>query len=223
MKKSILIMMGPPGVGKGTLASRFENRMDLTTVSTGQLFRENVENKTELGLKVKSIINSGVLVSDDLVNEVFEIWFDSNWDECKTGILLDGYPRSLNQAFFLISFLNKKSILKDAIVCLVEAQDQVILERISGRLICSKSQCGAIYSVSADLSENSVCPKCGSSLVKRKDDDSSCAQIRLKEYRQYKSELILHFQQNNMKIISVDTANKNPEEVFESFKILLSN
>lgn len=221
--KKILIFMGPPGVGKGTLASKFEDRMALTTVSTGQLFRENIEKKTELGLRVQNVINSGALVSDEIVNAVFETWFDENWGGCTSGILLDGYPRSLNQAVFLTNFLALKKVLKNTVVCLVEAQDQAILDRIMGRMVCSNSECGSIYSMADKLPEDLTCLKCGSHLSKRKDDDLSCAQVRLKGYRSYKNELTSHFLKQNIRILTVDTDGKNPESVFEEFKVLLSN
>lgn len=221
--KSILVLIGPPGVGKGTLAAKFENCLSIKTISTGQLFRENVERKTELGLKVAGLIDRGELVCDELVNEIFRSWFDSNWHASECGILLDGYPRSLNQAEFFINFISEKKLLQSVIVCLVEADDKVILDRIVGRLVCSKPGCGAIYSVnSGQLNVKNICLKCGSALVKRKDDDLSCAKVRLTEYRQYKNALIEHFQKHDeIKIVSVDTEDKDPEAVFEAFRLLL--
>lgn len=170
-----VVLLGAPGAGKGTLAQYLLDNYKVIHFSTGNLLRNEIKRETDVGLLVKSLIGSGALVGDDIINEIVA----SNLSESLSGdelILLDGYPRTLAQAKYLdeISGGIMKSVLR---VIEIDVDPDVVVARIAGRKVCSS--CGATFGV---LDRLDCCVRCGGELISRVDDEESIVRNRLKEY-----------------------------------------
>jgi len=173
-----IVFLGPPGSGKGTQARRLEAEFKLTHLSTGDIFRDNIAHKTPLGLEIKSLVDAGRLVPDVLVSRmVFEkiASFPRG-----SGFLLDGYPRTVEQASALDNFEQESGIKIDAVVFLnVDLAE--LMKRLSSRRSCAK--CKEVYSlVNKPPTKEGVCDHCGTQLIERLDDDPAVIQERLKIY-----------------------------------------
>jgi len=181
MKK---IFLGPPGSGKGTYSKRISPIRNIPHISTGDLFRENIKNETEIGKKVKEIIDKGELVSDSIVIEILKRRISE--EDCKKGFILDGFPRTIEQAKVLQGL---KEI--DVVLNLVIPED-ILIEKICARRICKN--CGDIYNI-ADINRQGIkmppmnpkeegkCDKCGAELIQRKDDNEKTVKDRLETYK----------------------------------------
>ena len=173
-----IILMGPPGAGKGTQATRIIDAFHLPHISTGDIFRENIKNGTPLGLKAKAIIERGDLVPDDLTIDLVKARLSE--PDCANGYLLDGFPRTIAQAEALRE-MGPKIGRAVSLVVDITVPDEVLLERIAGRRVCPG--CGASYHVhNMKPVKDGVCDRCGSDLVQRKDDNPESFQIRLDNY-----------------------------------------
>ncbi|EHR33509.1 adenylate kinase [Helcococcus kunzii] len=185
----ILILLGPPGVGKGSQANKIIDGFGVTHISTGDIFRKNIKEETELGLKVKEIIAAGELVSDDLTNELV---FDRLSNETsENGFMLDGYPRNINQAEALDKWLseNGKELTK---VIYIDADKDVLISRIAGRRVCKN--CGATYHVvNHPPKEEGICDICGGTLIQRPDDNEETAKSRIEIYEEQTSPLVEYY------------------------------
>ncbi|MFL8905849.1 adenylate kinase [Helcococcus kunzii] len=185
----ILILLGPPGVGKGSQANKIIDGFGVTHISTGDTFRKNIKEETELGLKVKEIIAAGELVSDDLTNELV---FDRLSNETsENGFMLDGYPRNINQAEALDKWLseNGKELTK---VIYIDADKDVLISRIAGRRVCKN--CGATYHVvNHPPKEEGICDICGGTLIQRPDDNEETAKSRIEIYEEQTSPLVEYY------------------------------
>jgi adenylate kinase len=172
-----VILLGAPGAGKGTVAQHLLDNYDVVHFSTGNLLRNEVKNCTEIGREVASILGSGGLVGDDIVNRVVESNLLGALSSSSV-VLLDGYPRTVDQAKFLDSV--DSGHLKSALrVVEIEVDHEAVIARISGRLVCSK--CGVTFS-SSQATALLQCDRCGGDLVKRADDEESVVRRRLQEY-----------------------------------------
>ena len=175
-----LILFGPPGAGKGTQAQFIVDRFRIPQISTGDMLRAAVKDGSDLGVKAKSIMESGGLVSDDIVLALVKERLSS--DDCKAGFVLDGFPRTLAQADGLMEVLGSISKSIDHVISL-EVDNVEIINRLSGRRTCSG--CGKGYHVLYDPPKvSSVCDACGSSLIQRADDTESTVKNRLEVYEQ---------------------------------------
>ena len=169
-----LILLGAPGAGKGTQAEILCEKYDIPTVSTGAIIRESINSGSELGNKVKAIIEKGQLVSDDIVIEIIKERLSK--DDCKNGFILDGFPRTIAQA----EALDTLGVNIDSVVS-IEVDDESIIERLSGRRECSS--CRATYHVTnIPSTKGDLCDKCGAKLIMRKDDEPETIANRLKVY-----------------------------------------
>ena len=169
-----LILLGAPGAGKGTQAEIISNKLNIPTISTGNMLREAMKNGTELGLKVKNFMDNGQLVPDDVVIGIVEERVAR--EDCKDGYILDGMPRTIPQA----AALEERGIHFDAVVS-IEISDDVIEGRMTGRRVCGS--CGASYHVVANPPKaEGVCDACGKELVIRKDDAPETVRNRLKVF-----------------------------------------
>ena len=188
-----LILVGPPGAGKGTHASVLSEKFKVPHLATGDIFRQHISEKTELGTKAKSIIESGGLVPDELVNEMmFHVIRESGKEK---GFILDGYPRTVGQAEALDKFLESENIEVDAVLNF-ETSENVIIDRLSGRRICSG--CRANYHVrNMPPKAEGVCDRCGKKLIQRKDDMPDTIRHRLDTYDKETKPLIEFYSKRN--------------------------
>ncbi len=179
MKKANLIILGAPGSGKGTRASALCEVLGIVQVATGDLFRNNLKNGTELGKLAKSYMDKGELVPDDLTAAMVEDRLKN--PDAARGFILDGFPRTVRQAELLDEILSRKGEKIEAVLFL-DVPDEEIVRRTSGRLICEK--CQATYHVSYNPPKSDgVCDKCGSKLVTRADDKPETVLKRLDVFR----------------------------------------
>lgn len=191
-----LIFLGPPGSGKGTQAERICRNMDLVHLSTGDMLREEVREDTELGREVRSIMEAGDLVGDEIVNRLV-----FRRIERLDRFLLDGYPRNQQQARELDAFTAKVEKPVDAVV-LLDVPDDEVVRRISSRVTCP--ECGWVGSGS-DLSPGDTCPECGAALVQRDDDRAEAVRNRLAKYHHQTEPLVRHYDSRLVRIDGVGT------------------
>ena len=177
MKKNI-ILMGPPGAGKGTLAKQLKEALNLVHISTGDMFREAIKAQTELGLLAASYINKGDLVPDDVTIGLVKERLSQ--PDCEAGFLLDGFPRTLPQAEALNEIAKSISRPIEAVINL-DCDNDELVRRISGRRVCKN--CGAPYHVvTMKPKVEGVCDLCGGPLFQRKDDNEEALKVRLEHY-----------------------------------------
>ncbi len=208
----IYILLGPPGAGKGTQAKRMVADYNLVHISTGDIFRANIKNETELGKKVKDILARGELVSDDLTNGLV---FDRlSEDDCKDGFLLDGYPRNLVQAEALDKWLEENSRKVDYVLD-IQADPETLIKRISGRRVCPN--CGHSYHLTNEPPKvQGVCDVCGTNLIQRPDDREETVKSRIEIYEKQTKPLVDYYQEQG-KILYFD-GNQSIEKVYNDVK-----
>ncbi|OGN61585.1 MAG: adenylate kinase [Chlamydiae bacterium RIFCSPHIGHO2_12_FULL_27_8] len=207
-KPLVIIMMGPPGAGKGTHATELSKDLKLPHISTGDLFRENIKQNTDLGKKAKSLIDKGVLVPDDIVNQML---FDYiNKHKYFSGYILDGYPRNVDQAIALEKFLPENTKL---LVINLRIDDDLLVERITGRLMCRK--CGKPFhkTFSPPPNNQNICDDCGGEIYQRSDDTKEVVVKRLEVYHR-ETKPVLNYLKNKAKFIEID-ASQSKEKVYK--------
>jgi len=200
-----LVLLGPPGIGKGTQARRLQEAYAWQIIATGDLLREAMANQTPLGEQARAYIQRGELVPDELVNQIV-------FERLQTleSFLLDGYPRNLSQAQTLDNFLQAVQRPLHAVLAF-ELDDEQIVARLSGRRVCP--QCGAIYHIVANPSRaGDQCEKCGAALVTREDDQPEVIRRRLAVYREQTEPLIAYYAQQS--ILRRIDASGDPETVY---------
>ena len=174
-----LILLGPPGAGKGTQAKQIVERYGIPQISTGDLLRENMKLGTALGLKAKPIVDSGGLVPDELVNEMVAERLAR--PDCARGFILDGFPRTVGQAEWLDGFLSARGSKLPLRVIRIVVDYEKLLKRLTGRRTCPV--CGSIYNIYSNPPRvNEICDKEGAKLSFRKDDNEEAIGTRLKAY-----------------------------------------
>jgi len=179
-----LIIFGPPGSGKGTYASRLQLKLGIPAIATGDILREIVKEETKLGRKVKEYMSKGELVPDDVVIEVTKERLSRN--DCRKGFILDGYPRTIDQAKAL------DGLVKVDTVMLLTVSEWIIVERLSSRRICKN--CGEVYNIRfLKPKKEGVCDKCGGELYQRMDDTPKVIKDRLKVYERQTQPLLEYY------------------------------
>ncbi|MEM5820788.1 MAG: nucleoside monophosphate kinase [Candidatus Aenigmatarchaeota archaeon] len=212
-----LIIFGPPGSGKGTYSAMLKEKIGMEKISTGDIFRAEIKNQTELGKKVESYVKQGLLVPDEIVIEVVK----KILDEKKDNYILDGFPRTVKQAEWLLKYTKIDAVIK------INIHDEILIEKISGRRICSNPKCdgnynvvfidktveGVRYYLPAILPKNDMkCDKCGSPLIQRDDDKPEVVRERLKVYYQQSRPVEEYLRKRGVKFIEI-WANREPKEV----------
>ena len=188
-----IVLLGPPGAGKGTQAKRLAERLGLPHISTGDILRQNVKDGTGLGKEAKDFMERGLLVPDELMSKMLLDRFSQS--DIKKGFILDGYPRNLAQARTLADIFKQKDLDVDMVVYL-DSSDAVIIQRLSGRLVCSA--CGANFHVTnMPPKKKGICDKCQGALFQRSDDKEETIKKRLEVYKQEVSSLIKYYQDKN--------------------------
>lgn len=205
--------MGPPGGGKGTYSSRISEEFEIPHVATGDIFRDEVDKGTELGKKIEEYLEEGELVPDETVNNVVRKRLSK--PDCDDGFILDGYPRTLNQA-------NALDEIKDIDLLInLDVSEEVIIERLSNRRICQ--ECGEIYNLkSLPPEEEGVCDECSGELYQREDDKPEVIKKRLEEYKK-RAEPILEFYRDKGVVEDIVFEEERPiEEAMEEIKTLVN-
>ena len=210
-----IIMLGAPGAGKGSQASRIATEYQLPHISTGDIFRANLKEETELGKKAKSFMDKGELVPDDIT--IAMLLERIHKEDCKNGYILDGFPRTIPQAEALKEALAKKNEKIDLALD-VEATDELIIKRMAGRRTCPA--CGAIYHiVTLPPKEEGKCDRCGEDLIQRKDDNEETVKNRLKIYHEITEPLISYYKKEGI-LEEIDGA-EDLDKVFEKVKTII--
>ena len=190
-----IIFFGAPGAGKGTQAEIVSKKLDIPTISTGNIIREAIKNGTEMGLSAKSYIDAGKLVPDEVVIGIIKDRLDK--DDCKNGFILDGFPRTIPQA----KALDEMGVKID-VVLNIEVSDEDIVNRMSGRRTCPK--CGSTYHIEFNPTKTEgVCDNCGAELTVRKDDHPDVVKSRLDVYHS-ETEPLKDFYARRGKLVKVD-------------------
>lgn len=188
----IIIMLGAPGTGKGTVAGLLQEKLGIKQVSTGDIFRKNIKEGTELGKLAEKYISKGQLVPDDVTVKIVEDRL--NKPDVENGIILDGFPRTVKQAEELDKILSVKGKKVDKVINLT-TPDEEIIERIVNRRVCSNQECKAVYNLILNPpKKDGICDKCGSELVKRQDDTEETVRARLKTYFEQTSPLVEYYE-----------------------------
>ena len=209
----VIIMLGAPGTGKGTIAGILKEKLGIPQVSTGDIFRKHIQEQTELGKLAESYISKGELVPDDVTIGLVENRLED--DDVKKGIILDGFPRTVKQAEELDKLLDKKSKKVDLVINLSTPEDEIV-ERIVNRRICSNQDCKTVYNLVLNPpKQEGICDKCGSKLIQRKDDNPETVKARFNSYIEQTSPLVEYYnKKGNLYSATVSKAiNKLGEDV----------
>ena len=216
MSEVNLVLLGPPGAGKGTQADRLRKDFNLPYYSTGIILREAVENETELGKKAKEYMDAGDLVPDQLICEVIAERFDSG--EADDGFLLDGFPRTVGQAEMLDELLDSRGRELTAVL-LIEAPDDEVVRRLSGRRTCAKGQ--HVYHLEFDPPKHDgVCDQDGSRLIQRDDDKPETVRKRLAVYHEQTEPLVDWYEDKG--VLRRFDGTRSPDEVHDRIRATLA-
>jgi len=212
-----IVLLGPPGAGKGTQAKSISNRYEIPHISTGDIFRKNISEMTPLGIEAKKHIDNGQLVPDSLTIDIVKDRLTQ--EDCKNGYLLDGFPRTVVQAEALKEFLIERGEELDSAL-LIDVPKDFILERMTGRRVCPS--CGASYHIKFNPPKiNGKCDVCGSDVVQRKDDAEATVKERLDVYDRQTQPLIEYYKRENL--LQVVDGTKAINKVFNSVCSILGS
>ena len=202
-----LIIFGPPGVGKGTLSDMLAQKYKIMHISTGDIFRNEIKSGNS---ELINYVETGLLVPDSVVNKIVEKGLKQ--ENCKNGFILDGYPRTTDQAEFLENVLWKLQKKIDLVLNLV-ASEEAIVERATQRRMCEK--CGALYNlVTMKPKKKDICDNCGGVLLQRKDDETETVRKRIQVYNEETAHLVEYYKKK--KILANVDASKKPKYVFNN-------
>lgn len=194
-----LILLGPPGAGKGTQAKRVIEEFDIPHISTGDIFRKNIKEKTELGQKVEGLLAEGKLVPDELTIEI--VWDRLDQEDCKNGFLLDGFPRTIPQAVALDEGLAKRGLKLDRVLNIDVDKDSLV-KRLSGRRVCPN--CGASYHIDNNPPKvEGICDVCQTPVIQREDDKEQTVLDRIKVYDSQTKPLVDFYNKQDL-VFTVD-------------------
>ena len=210
-----IVMLGGPGAGKGTQAKIIAEKYNIPHISTGDIFRANIKDGTELGKKAKTYMDAGALVPDELVVDL--VADRLTWDDTKNGFVLDGFPRTIPQAQALTRALADMSTQLDVAID-IEVPDQVIIDRMGGRRACVS--CGSTYHiVNIPPQKEGFCDKCGAELILRDDDKPETVKKRLDVYHDQTQPLIDYY--NEMGVLKEVDGTTSMDEVFAQIAEIL--
>ncbi len=188
----VIIMLGAPGTGKGTIAKILSENLNIPQVSTGDIFRKHIKEGTELGKIAESYISKGQLVADDVTIGLVNSRLDEK--DVQNGIILDGFPRTVKQAEALDEMLAKRNKKVDMVINLTTPEEEII-ERIVNRRICSNPDCKTVYNIILNPpKKEGICDVCGHELIQRKDDNVETVKKRLQNYFMQTSPLVEYYE-----------------------------
>ncbi len=207
-----LILLGPPGAGKGTIAKALMKHDGSVQISTGDILRAEIAAETELGQMAAAAMNAGNLVSDDIIMGIMEKRLGN--DDCQKGFLLDGFPRTIPQAEALTVLLNKMDISLDCVL-LLDVSNEVIIDRLTTRRTCTN--CGEIYNIkSKPPSVEGICDVCGSEITQRDDETLEAIENRLQVYESQTAPLADYYQQQGNLVRSDSSELEDVMEVLKT-------
>lgn len=210
MRNRFIVLLGPPGAGKGTQAKMISEKLKIPHISTGDILRESVKKETPLSREVKQVMERGELVSDLLLEKIIRERL--NEEDCQEGFLLDGYPRNISQSETLKEILSEKNIFKDVIALEISVSDDEIVKRLKNRRSCP--ECGMVFNLITNPPKNdNKCDSCGTDLILRDDDKENTVRQRLLVYHQ-KTEPVLDFFSKSAKFLKIEGTG-TPEEILE--------
>jgi adenylate kinase len=217
--QAVLMFVGPPGSGKGTISKRCVQSLGWVQLSTGNLCRKNIAEGTPLGKEIESAINAGKLVSDHVISTMVEEWLMQQIEQGKT-VILDGYPRAYSQALHLHAFLNSLGKKLDMKVIRFILPDDVIIRRLSYRLVCANGNCQAVYSSDESARElvnkTSICDLCKMHLIRRGDDTREAVKERLIVYHKHEEDLLQFYQKHGQSVVELGSEGSS-DEVYTRF------
>lgn len=212
-----IVLMGPPGAGKGTQAEFIKKEYPIPHISTGDMFRDAVSRETELGKEAKKYMDAGKLVPDTVTIGIVEQRLAE--DDCKTGFLLDGFPRTTVQAAALDKVLNNTSRKIDVAIN-ITVPNEILIKRLSGRVSCK--ECKVVYNLqSSPPVTEGICDKCGGELIQRSDDQGETVAERLKVYQEQTNPLVAYYSRQN--VLQEIDGNRESNLVFADIKNRLEN
>jgi len=200
-----VVLLGPPGSGKGTQAKLIKDKFNFAHISTGDILRDAIKKKIPLGLKAKKKVDSGKLVDDDIIINLIKERIKK--EDCNKGYILDGFPRTISQAKALEAINNnhKQIIIK------IDVNEKEIIKRLSSRMVCEN--CNAIYNPRDNEVNKRICKLCGGNLVQREDDKPEVIKKRIETYKKHTKPLINYYK-NEQKIQEID-GNRKIRKIFE--------
>lgn len=206
-----IILLGPPGAGKGTQAKLISEKYSIEHISTGDIFRKNISEKTPLGVKAKEYMDKGLLVPDELTIDLVKDRLSQS--DCQTGFLLDGFPRTVKQAEALENFL-KENNQKINTALLIDVPGEAIFERMTGRRVCPS--CGASYHIKFNPPKiEGKCDVCGNDIVQRKDDAEETVKDRITVYQKQTQPLVEYYKSKDQLFVLDGT-----QPIEDVFKII---
>ena len=210
-----LVILGAPGAGKGTQAAILSEKLQVPHISTGDIFRSNIKNETPLGILAKQYIDSGSLVPDEVTIGIVKDRLAE--PDCKNGFILDGFPRTIQQADSLDKMLGELGTKLDKAVD-IYAGDDVIIRRLSGRRVCP--ECTAIYHInSSEHARKGICGNCGAKLIQREDDSEETVKNRLKTYHLQTEPLISYYKGKGL-LVQVQGEGSPADTTAEVYQVL---
>lgn len=211
----LIILLGPPGAGKGTQAEMIVQNYNLVYISTGAILRKAVREETEMGRKAREYMDQGQLVPDNVVVEIVRDRLGE--PDCAGGALLDGFPRTVDQAVFLEQVLPEINMNIDRVL-LIEVDEEELIERLTGRRVCS--DCGANYHIKYKPPKvRNVCDQCGGDLYQRDDDSLATVKERLEVYKKQTEPLVEFY--NKRELLSPIDGNQDIDGVYDQIKTIL--
>lgn len=212
-----IVLLGAPGSGKGSQALAITKALAVPHISTGDIFRLHIANGTDLGKKAKTYMDNGMLVPDELTVNI--ITDRLKQDDCAKGFVLDGFPRTIQQALFLDKTLEMLNIKLDIIIN-IDLDDSAIIKRLSGRFICAN--CNVVYHIQDKAPKSKgVCDKCKTALIQREDDNEATIKKRLQVYHKQSAPLLMYYK-NKVKTVSIESCNAlvdTTKKVFNALEI----
>lgn len=211
-----ILIMGGPGAGKGTMSAKIVEKYNINHISTGDIFRSEIGNQTELGMLAKSYMDKGLLVPDEVTNKMVKSYLENLTDR-KNGFLLDGYPRTLDQALAFNELSEGTDLAIDKVIAM-ELDFSVLAGRITGRRLCKN--CGEIYHLTTKPpKKEGVCDVCGGELYQRKDDTEESLKVRLDEYTKQTQPVLDYYDKKG--IVKHINADQSIEQVWQDVQAAL--
>ncbi|MBP9765069.1 nucleoside monophosphate kinase [Candidatus Babeliales bacterium] len=213
---TIYILFGPPGSGKGTLATLCIQQFGWIQLSTGNLCREQIQQKTAIGVQIARLIEQGQLVPDDIIAQLVADWLMSH-EQLPSGVIFDGYPRTLQQAETLYGLLQTRLRSFNVLLVKFEINVNLLVDRIVNRVVCADKKCAQTYSLKQLPLGTHQCLACNSELIRRSDDTPETLQQRLNVYFEHEKQILDFYAQKHLPIVVLD-GSLAVQAVFENFK-----